>query len=77
MCHAFYTVGPVIILLQYIPRVVVEKYVSLCSTCSLRKPQHTKALLRPIIADGLFFPRVNHYACFLDVRNVIHTCRLI
>ncbi|KAL5486382.1 hypothetical protein EMCRGX_G018851 [Ephydatia muelleri] len=41
-------------LYSYIPRVVVEKYVSLCSTCSLRKPQHTKAPLRPIIADGLF-----------------------
>ena len=41
-------------LYSYLPRSVVEKYVSLCSTCSLRKPQATKPPLRPIVANGLF-----------------------
>ncbi|KAL5505829.1 hypothetical protein EMCRGX_G007339 [Ephydatia muelleri] len=56
-------------LYSYIPRVVVEKYVSLCSTCSLRKPQHTKAPLRPIIADGLF-SRIQ--IDLIDMRHMPH-----
>lgn len=32
----------------------MEKYVRLCSTCSLRKPQATQPPLRPIVANGLF-----------------------
>ena len=37
-----------------IPRTVVEKYVSLCAGCQLKKPQVTSAPLKPIIAKGFF-----------------------
>ena len=39
---------------SHLPRSVVEKYVSLCPTCSLRKPQLTKPPLKPIVTNGLF-----------------------
>ena len=41
-------------LYSYLPRSVVEKYIGLCATCSLRKPQATKPLLWPILANGFF-----------------------
>ena len=37
---------------RYVPRSVVQKYVSLCPTCQLKKPQSVKAPLKPIIANG-------------------------
>ena len=37
-----------------IPRCVVEKFVSLCPSCQLRKPQLSTPPLKPIIANGFF-----------------------
>ena len=37
-----------------IPRSVVEKFVSLCPSCQIRKPQLSTPPLKPIIANGFF-----------------------
>ena len=37
---------------RYVPRSVVQKYVSLCTTCQLKKPRSVKAPLKPIITNG-------------------------
>ena len=37
-----------------IPRSVLEKFVSLCPSCQLRKPQLSTAPLKPIIANRFF-----------------------
>ena len=39
---------------SHLPRSVVKKYVSLCPTCILRKPQLMKPPLKPIVTNGLF-----------------------
>ena len=41
-------------LYSYLPRNVVEQYIKLCRTCSLRKSQATHPPLRPIVANELF-----------------------
>ena len=53
-----------------VPRSIVEKFVSLCSSCQLRKPQLSTAPLKPIIANGFF--------CRLEVHIIVYcicTCR--
>ena len=39
---------------SWYPRSVVEKFVLLCPSCQLRKPQLSTAPLKPIIANGFF-----------------------
>ncbi len=41
-------------LYAYLPRSVVHQYVKLCKSCTLRKPQTTLPLLKPIVANGFF-----------------------
>ena len=57
-----------------IPRSVVEKFVSLCPSCQLRKPQLSTAPLKPIIANGL---QVHIIAClpYICTHNCLpYTC---
>ena len=35
-----------------VPRSAVDKYVSLCLMCHMRKPQTTRAPLKPILSSG-------------------------
>ena len=51
-----------------VPRSMVEKFVSLCPSCQLRKPQLSTAPLKPILANG-FFCRLQVYIIY------ICTCR--
>ena len=65
---------------RLLPRSVVQKYVSLCTTCQLKKPQSVKAPLRPILAKA-FLSRLQvsiflmlttyHVALGEDVSNAI------
>ena len=53
-----------------IPRSVVEKFVSLCPSCQLRKPQLSTAPLKLIIANG-FLQTASTHNCL----PYICTCR--
>lgn len=44
-----------------VPRSAIDKYVSLCLVCHMRKPQTTRAPLKPIISSG-FMTRGQVYA---------------
>ncbi len=37
---------------ECVPRSAIDKYVSLCLVCHIRKPQTTRAPLKPIISSG-------------------------
>eukprot|EP00731_Ephydatia_muelleri_P004943 Em0002g1119a len=56
-------------LYSHVPRSVVEHFIKLCETCSLRVPQKTKPPLRPIVANG-FFSRVQ--IDLIDMRHLPH-----
>eukprot|EP00731_Ephydatia_muelleri_P030186 Em0021g709a len=56
-------------LYSHVPRSVVEHFIQLCETCSLRVPQKTKPPLRPIVANG-FFSRVQ--IDLIDMRHLPH-----
>ena len=58
-----------------IPRSAVEKFVSMCPSCQLRKPQVSSGPLRPIIAHGSFC-RLQVYV-ILQVRNADKDCILL
>ena len=62
-----------------IPRSVVEKFVSLCPSCQLRKPQLSTAPLKPIIANGFFCRlQVHIIVCliYVHVGETVAGCNL-
>ena len=46
------TLAEVSKLYDCVPRSAIDKYVSLCLVCHIRKPQTTRAPLKPIISSG-------------------------
>ena len=46
------TLAEVSKLYDCVPRSAIDKFVSLCLVCHMRKPQTTRAPLKPIISSG-------------------------